>query len=63
MAHATTLLAPLVVIRAANSYRGWAIPLAWRALRRTSAMVSFAAYQPSSTSSVPSCPLVGSSPW
>jgi hypothetical protein len=42
----TTVLAPFVLIRASLIYRGRAIPLAWRALRRTSAMVSFAAYRP-----------------
>ena len=41
----TTVLAPFVLIRASLIYRGRAIPLAWRALRRTSAMVSFEAYQ------------------
>lgn len=41
----TTVLAPFVLIRASLIYRGRAIPLAWRALRRTSAMVSFDAYQ------------------
>ncbi len=42
----TTVLAPFVLIRAALIDRGRAIPLAWRALRRTSALVSFEAYQP-----------------
>src|SRR6266542_4508323 len=42
----TTVLAPFVLIRASLIYRGRAIPLAWRALRRTSAMVSFDAYRP-----------------
>jgi hypothetical protein len=42
----TTVLAPFVLIRASLIYRGRAIPLAWRALRRTSAMVSFEAYRP-----------------
>ena len=42
----TTVLAPFVLIRASLIYRGRAIPLAWRALRRTSAMVSFEAYHP-----------------
>ena len=41
----TTVLAPFVLIRASLVYRGRAIPLAWRALRRTSAMVSFDTYQ------------------
>lgn len=42
----TTVLTPFVLIRASLVYRGRAIPLAWRALRRTSAMVSFDAYRP-----------------
>jgi hypothetical protein len=42
----TTVLAPFVLIRASLIYRGRAIPLAWQALRRTSAMVSFDAYRP-----------------
>src|SRR5215470_11738133 len=42
----TTVLAPFVLIRASLIYRGRAIPLAWRALRRTSAMVSFEHYRP-----------------
>lgn len=42
----TTVLAPFVLIRASLIYRGRAIPLAWRALRRTSAMVSFEDYRP-----------------
>lgn len=42
----TTVVAPFVLIRASLIYRGRAIPLAWRTLRRTSAMVSFEAYQP-----------------
>jgi DDE family transposase len=42
----TTVLPPFVLIRASLIYRGRAIPLAWRALRRASAMVSFEAYQP-----------------
>jgi DDE family transposase len=42
----TTVLPPFVLIRASLIYRGRAIPLAWRALRRASAMVSFDAYQP-----------------
>lgn len=41
----TTVLAPFVLIRASLIYRGRAIPLAWRALRHTSAMVSFEDYQ------------------
>src|SRR6059058_5964379 len=42
----TTVLAPFVLIRASLVYRGRAIPLAWKALRHASAMVSFEAYQP-----------------
>src|SRR5262245_9082580 len=42
----TTVLAPFVLIRASLIYRGRAIPLAWKALRHASAMVSFEAYQP-----------------
>lgn len=42
----TTVLAPCVLIRAALIERGRAIPLAWRARRRSSAMVSCEAYQP-----------------
>ena len=42
----TTVLGPFVLIRAALVYRGRAIPLAWKALRHASAMVSFEAYQP-----------------
>jgi hypothetical protein len=42
----TTVLAPFVLIRASLVYRGRAIPLAWKALRHASAMVSFDAYQP-----------------
>lgn len=42
----TTVLTPFVLIRAALVYRGRAIPLAWKALRHASAMVSFDAYQP-----------------
>jgi hypothetical protein len=42
----TTMLGPFVLIRAALVYRGRAIPLAWKALRHASAMVSFEAYQP-----------------
>jgi hypothetical protein len=41
----TTVLAPFVLIRVSLVYRGRAIPLAWKALRHASAMVSFAAYQ------------------
>lgn len=42
----TTVLGPFVLIRASLVYRGRAIPLAWKALRHASAMVSFEAYQP-----------------
>ena len=42
----TTVLAPFVLIRASLVYRGRAIPLAWKAMRHASAMVSFDAYQP-----------------
>src|SRR5262249_55553953 len=42
----TTVLAPFVLIRVSLVYRGRAIPLAWKALRHASAMVSFEAYQP-----------------
>ena len=42
----TTVLGPFVLIRAALVYRGRAIPLAWKALRHASAMVSFDVYQP-----------------
>jgi hypothetical protein len=42
----TTVLAPFVLIRVSLVYRGRAIPLAWKALRHASAMVSFDAYQP-----------------
>lgn len=41
----TTVLAPFVLIRASLVYRGRAIPLAWKAIRHNSAMVSFEAYQ------------------
>lgn len=41
----TTVLTPFVLIRASLVYRGRAIPLAWKALRHNSAMVSFEAYQ------------------
>lgn len=41
----TTVLAPFVLIRASLVYRGRAIPLAWKALRHASAMVSFDAYK------------------
>src|SRR5437867_4961745 len=41
----TTVLGPFVLIRASLIYRGRAIPLAWKALRHASAMVSFEAYQ------------------
>jgi hypothetical protein len=37
----TTVLGPFVLIRAALVYRGRAIPLAWKAMRHASAMVSF----------------------
>jgi len=42
----TTVLGPFVLIRASLIYRGRAIPLAWKALRHASAMVSFEAYRP-----------------
>jgi len=42
----TTVLGPFVLIRAALVYRGRAIPLAWKAMRHASAMVSFDAYRP-----------------
>jgi hypothetical protein len=41
----TTVLAPFVLIRASLVYRGRAIPLAWKALRHASAMVSFDTYR------------------
>jgi len=42
----TTVLAPFVLLGAALVDRGRAIPLAWKAMRHASAMVSFEAYQP-----------------
>src|SRR5436305_14605335 len=42
----TTALFPFVLIRASLVYRGRAIPLAWRAMHRKSAKVSFEDYQP-----------------
>lgn len=42
----TTVLGPFVLIRVSLVYRGRAIPLAWKALRHASAMVSFDAYRP-----------------
>jgi hypothetical protein len=37
---------PFVLIRVSLMYRGRAIPLAWRAVRRASTKVSFEDYQP-----------------
>lgn len=42
----TTVIHPFVVIRASLLYRGRAIPLAWRVLRKSSAQISFAEYEP-----------------
>lgn len=42
----SSVITPFVLIRASLIYRGRAIPLAWRALRHASAMVSFDDYQP-----------------
>ena len=42
----TTALTPFVLICASLLYRGRAIPLAWRAIRRASTKVSFEDYQP-----------------
>jgi hypothetical protein len=41
----TTVLTPVVLVRASLLSRGRAIPLAWRAVRRRSTQVSFEAYQ------------------